>query len=222
VLHQPNKRLIGRTIMFPAPLVHEKLSMSGDTVRQWRSRLFFQGGTLQGRTYHYDALDIAYLGILREMADVGITMNTGATAAQTGCSNLVAHWLRKDGTIRLSAPKEDIDSLIDMICNDATDRPLAEVFDAQFDFDENLMPMRYLMTGGDDYDDWGIYSSLDDIATMEDFNLATVLLDLNKVAERLYECVEGPIAEFEQEGEGDKETVFVAVAAEVNSILVTH
>jgi hypothetical protein len=191
-----NPELLGALIQFDSTEVHEAMAFDGNTVRQWRSRGFFRGGKRSGRGYLYTAEDIAHLMILREMNDVGVQMITATTAAELGAPTLIAHCLANAPLIQLVAPVNKIQEITDFVLTDAFALP--QVFGT--DMDTLHYPNQYLVTGGDDFDDWWLIDSLEQLAENADYNLATIILDLGKMSDRMIATMnkmKRPLASFD-------------------------
>lgn len=170
--------------VFGADIIHQIIPLHPHTVRSWRSRGFFSGGEKIGRGYVYNIADLAMLMILNEMQDVGVDMITASTGAKTAALDLVAHALRQAPLMELWAgPKANIDALVMHLRTEEDILPRMFGSDAEsIDFQ---LPSNYLVTGGDDFDDWTLIDDLEELEEMEDFNLVTILLDLRKLAKRL-------------------------------------
>jgi hypothetical protein len=172
---------IGDFSVFGADIIDKMLGIAAGTVRQWRNRGYFLGGEKMGRGYVYDIEDIAKLMILNEMSDIGLKMVCAAGAAETGATELVAHVLLKAPLIDLWVnPKQDLKSVADTI---RIHNVLPLMFDEpDMDFAD---PHKYLVTSGDDINDWVLIDKLSEIENLEDFNLAVVFIDLSKLADRV-------------------------------------
>lgn len=176
-----NAEFKGSLTLFGADIIHKIIGLDSNTVSKWRNRHFFTSGELVGRGYVYTIEEITKLLLLKEMSDVGVKMITAATAADTASMDATAHALLRAPLIDAwGSPSTDMQALAETIRIHPD--PLPSLFNAETDFQE---PWNFLITGGDDFDDWELIDSLDDIDALEDFNLVRILVDLRDLADRV-------------------------------------
>lgn len=183
-----NSELTGDLTLLNADILHDVMDFDGQIVRKWRNRGYFSSGEKVGRSYIYNVADLAHLMIMREMHDIGLKTSAAVTAAEIGAMDLVAHALRQAPMIELwGAPDTDLDAMVELIRHDP------DIIPALFESDLHFqLPSNYLVTGGDDFDDWQLINELDGLEELEEqFNLATVFLDLRKLANRMISVLKG-------------------------------
>lgn len=207
----------GEFTSYGAEQIHDAMDLDSLTVRRWRNRGYFSGGEKCGKSYLYNVEDIAKLVILREMNDVGVKMSTAASAANLGASLLCAHALLNAPLLEAwGSSDEEVDAIVKAIqCDTETLSAFFNANDTDF-----LSPFNYMITGGDDFDDWNAIDDLSQVDQLEQYNLVYIFTDLRKLAERLVIVLRefgngvgeplrddeelGPVAAFWAEGCTDK------------------
>lgn len=172
-----------------ADLIHKIMQLDGQRVRKWRHNGDFDGGEKVGRTYVYTIREIAKLVIMDAMLDAGFSTHSASVASELGCNAAIGHCFRRARLISLWSAPDEIDEAIQIIRGQPeTLRDLLMPDDNAFTFTE---PHTYLVSGGDDIDDWLLADNREDFDKFEDYILPVTYIDLRKVADRVIAVLQG-------------------------------
>jgi hypothetical protein len=171
-----------------ADLIHNVMNMDGQRVRKWRHKGDFEGGEKMGKTYLYTIREITKLVIMSAMLDAGFSTHSASVASEMGCNSAIGHCFRRARLISLWTAPDEIEEATKLIREKPEAlRDLLTPGDNSWTFNE---PHIYLVSGGDDIDDWLLADNRDDFDNFEDYILPVTYLDLRKVADRVIGVLE--------------------------------
>lgn len=153
---------------------------SPEVFRQWRKRGYIpkvEGGNKD----LYSPLDLAHLMILTELVDHGLPLSQSAYAAEIGAPHILSHALDEENVVQIRCREEDYQGVADLVMwnYSAIEEALVDQLPEERD------SPRFLLTGGDDIEDWTTDDDLLELTDRDDWTAISIVINLKRLGERL-------------------------------------